>query len=248
MPQVYIQTSDGLRTRWPVAYPALPPDDDGTYTAVAPVDMLTNPDTDTLAQQVARLAPRGRAWNTDEAATTWGTRVQHGVWRLIAAGLVSVYLALTRVKNAAFPGQTDIAALEDWEAQHGLPDPCGDLSDQPAQRRRAVQAARILMDGFSRHDMLRLLIRAGAPSTVTVTERRGFECGWSECGAAGLEGADSNHKFYITGQQIITWLECGGNSISSVPLGALGNSNMLCVINRAKHAHTLAIFENAGAP
>lgn len=247
MPQVYIQTADGQRTRWPPEYPPLPPDSDGSYSAAVPVDLLTNPATDVLAQQVARLAPRGRAWNTDEAATTWGARVQHGVWRLIAAGLVSVYLALTRVKNAAFPGQTDLAALEDWEAQHGLPDPCGDLTDQPAQRRRAVQAARILTDGFSRHDMLRVLIRAGAPPSVTLTERRGFECGWSECNAAGLEGAEANHKFYIKGQQIVTWLEAGGNSLAS-PLGALGNGNLACVVASAKHSHTFAVFENAGAP
>lgn len=246
MALTYVQPAGGLRYRHPLAYPPLPPGDAGAYAPPDTDDVLTAPAVEFLAPQVARLAPRGRAWNTDEAAAPFGSRVQHGVWRLIAAGLVEVYVALTRALRSAFPGRADAAAILQWESEVGLPDACAGSTDDLAARRRAVQAARTATDGASRHDMLRLALRAGATATIEISESRGFNCSSSPCGAAPLAGPDATHQFYVSGLTERAWLTCGGNTLA-VPLGQSFTGAAECAIRRAAHSHTRPIFEISGA-
>lgn len=246
MPLTRIQLASGAVTIWPSAYPALPADAGAAYAPPDTDDVLTAPTPDFLGQQVQKLAPRGRAWNTDETAAPWGSKVQHGVWMLIGHALSDLYAALTRALRAAFPGRADVEAIIDWEADLGLPDPCSGTPEGLSQRRQAVQGARLAVEGASRHDMLRLLARTGAPPEVTITERRGLECGWNGLGEAGLCEPEAVHSFYLSGPSRVIWLEAGASPLPG-PLGALEIDISLCAINRAKHAHTQAIFEPSEA-
>ena len=242
MPLTRVQLAGSVATRWPLAYPPLPEDSALSYAPPSLDDALTAPEADTLARQVQRLAPRGRAWNTDEAAAPWGSKVQHGIWGLIGAALAQLYAVLTRIQRAAFPGLADVEAIADWEDQHGLPESCAGLAETLPARRKAVQAARLAVEGATRNDMLLLLRRAGAAPEVTITERRGFECGWSGCGEAGLEPQEMNHTFVVQGPATLTWLECGATPLPYA-LGALEADVPLCALERAKHSHTKAVFE-----
>lgn len=242
MPLTRVQLANGAVIVWPPAYPPLP---DGWLPSYAPPsidDALTTPDREMLGRQVQKLAPRGRAWNTDEAAAPWGSKVQHAIWRLIGEALVTLYGTLTRVQRSAFPGLSGAEAIADWEDQHGLPDPCAGAGDSLSARRAAVQAARLSTEGASRHDMLRLLARAGASPVVTIVERRGLECGWNGLGEAGLETPSATHEFYVRGPATEIWLEAGGSPLP-YPLGALETDVPLCALERAKHSHTRAVFE-----
>lgn len=242
MPLTHVQLANGTRYRWPVAYPPLPATVNAAYAPPNTDDLLTAPDFDLLARQVHKLAPRGRAWNTDETAAAWGTKVQHGIWRIAGEALAGFYAVCTRVYRAAFPGFAEPDALTDWESQLGLPDPCAATPDGLNERRAAVQAARLSVEGASRHDMLRLLARSGTPPEVTITERRGLECGWSGLGEAGIESPDAAHEFYVSGPATVIWQELGATPLP-YPLGALEADVSLCALERARHSHTKAVFE-----
>lgn len=246
MPLTRVQLATGDAYVWPPAYPPLPASAGASYAPPDTDDLLTAPDADFLGRQVQKLAPRGRAWNTDETAAPWGSKIQHGVWLLIGHALADLYAVLTRSLRSAFPGRADVEAIADWENDLGLPDPCAGIPDGLSQRRQAVQAARLAVEGASRHDMLRLLQRTGASPDVTITERRGLECGWSGLGEAGLCEPEAVHSFYIAGPSRVIWLEAGASPLPA-PLGSLEIDISLCAIDRARHSHTKAIFEPSEA-
>lgn len=241
VPLIFLQLADGTRYRALEAYPPAGPLTDSGYSAPAVDDVLRAPTADFLARQVRLLAPRGRAWNSDEAAAPWRSKTQHSVWLLIGHGLAELYTSITAALDAAFPGKAGEAALGDWEFQHGLPDACAASDDSLLARRRAVQAARLAQGGLSRIDALRLLMQAGAPDAV-VTEQRGFECGWDECGLDDLGSANCTHEIYVSGVTTERWLDCGNETLDQ-PLGTLEINAATCALERARHSHTMIIYE-----
>ncbi len=241
-PLIYIAPANGGAWYRPLAaYPAVPDENASALSTRALEDEFTNPNAENLAKVQQLYAPRGRAWQTDETRAQWGSTVFHGVLRLMGEALSIIYETLTRVRRAYYPALAEDAALKDWEHQYGLPDPCLEIGNDLLARRRAVRAARTATDGLSRIDLLRLLKRSGAVETTDIYEERGFECGLSECGGDVLGGLNANHQFFVTGNAALDWLSCGQNGLET-PLGVLMTDLPLCVLERAKPAHTQAVF------
>lgn len=241
-PLIYIAPANGGAWYRPLSvYPAVPDESASAISTRALEDEFTNPNAENLAKAQQLYAPRGRAWQTDETRAEWGSTVFHGVLRLMGEALSIIYDTLTRVRRAFYPALAEDAALKDWENQYGLPDPCLEIGNDLLARRRAVRAARTATDGLSRIDLLRLLRRSGAASNVDIYEVRGFQCGGARCGGTMLARQSYNHTFFIKGSGARKWLSCGQTSLS-MPLGRINTDLPLCVLERAKPAHTKAIF------
>jgi uncharacterized protein YmfQ (DUF2313 family) len=237
-PRMIVAPANGPPAYYPRAYLPLVPNPDLAYAPPDTTDILTAPSRDILARQTQRLAPRGRSWNTDEAAAPFGSKNQHGVWSLVGDGLAVFYGFLTRVVSAAFPGLADEDALAQWEFELGIPDGCGTgLAVNLASRRRVVQSARVPASGFTRSDIVDVGLRLA--TTLRVDERHGFQLGLAQCGGTMCGGdATLPFTFLVNAPGSIFWMECGATGLGQVPLGQYSSNDFFCLIDRLKHAHT----------
>lgn len=239
--KTYVLPAAGLVYRWPETPDPVPLDaaDEAAPPGVA--DRLTAPGMDDLAPQVQRLAPRGPAWNTDETAAPFGARVQHGVWRLIAAALTQVYATLTRSSLSAFPSNCDEDALVEWEQELGEPSPCLGLAPSLAQRRRAVRGALLHLEGANRVEFIKIARRIGYE--IEVSEAEASEFGWNGFGESGFGHPDLPFYFFISiGGELLTWIEFNAVGFGEDGFGSFTVDDLLCIINRARHSHTRATF------
>ncbi|MGF3027541.1 putative phage tail protein [Methylobacterium aquaticum] len=118
---------------WPCeALPATPP-------SVA--DRQAAPTVDDIYPQIAGvLTPRGPAWGTDEAGDGRGAGpVMRGVWRAIATWVARQNADEWTLATQALPSAITYS-LPDWEAEYGLPDPCGPGNATTEARIAAVRA------------------------------------------------------------------------------------------------------------
>lgn len=140
-PTVDADSTGGVPTGWPCArLSATPP---------SVLDAQAQPTPESLLPAVLALTPRGPAWGTDEAGDGRGASpVMRQVWTALAAWVAAQNRAEWGLATQALPSAvTD--ALADWEAELGLPDPCGGGDGSQEGRRNAVRARFAAQGGCS---------------------------------------------------------------------------------------------------
>ena len=133
---------DRVPAGWPCArLPTAPP-------SVA--DRQSAPSADDLTPQIAGvLTPRGPAWGTDEAGDGRGAQpVMRQAWRALAAWVARQNADEWTLATQALPSAISYS-LADWEAELGLPDPCGPGGQGFAARQTAVRARFMAQGGAS---------------------------------------------------------------------------------------------------
>lgn len=123
------------------------------------------------------LLPQGRAWPTDEPDSALAR-----AWAAVADGYARHHARTLDLLH----GESDPAAafelLPEWERTAGLPDDCAP-ADATLEERRAALVARLAGRGGQTVGYFEALA-AALGYDATVTERRPFTCGRSQCGGA----------------------------------------------------------------
>jgi uncharacterized protein YmfQ (DUF2313 family) len=244
---LYVDAS-GLVQR--VAPPALPPPEPGLGSPPPTADRLTGVTGAQLAPQLWKLFPRGRAFGRDGARLSdpdpdrvyWGSRRWHGLAGLIGEAMAAIHASLNRALYGAFPSLCQPDLIDDWEAEHGLPDPCvADVADETA-RRLAVIDARAPMAGANRLEIMRWLGRFGLDTIID--EPNGFEFGVDGFGETGFAGAGLHHCFTYSGPALQQgWIEFAASGFGEIGFGETRDTALHCLIARGRPAHSFAYFE-----
>ncbi|WP_058617627.1 putative phage tail protein [Methylobacterium indicum] len=149
------------------------------------VDRQAAPTADDLYPQIAGvLTPRGPAWGTDEAGDGRGAGpVMRGVWRALAAWTARQNADEWTLATQALPSAITYS-LADWEAEYGLPDPCGP-GGLTTEGRVAAVAARFRARGGASPAYF-VCLAATLGYTVTIEEPTQFLCDVSSVGTNSL--------------------------------------------------------------
>lgn len=211
-------------------------------------DALSAPDEAALLPQVLACAPRGPAWGTDEAGDGAGASPnQLKLWRGIAAALSDLYRWSFETAVQAFPSAITIS-LADWEAELGLPDPCGPADPAFAQRRAAVRARLSAIGGASPGYFICVARAAGYE--ITIEEASGFECNGSELGDGGdeLTGTDPETVWIVRPESYRMFefeLGAGGGELGDGGTRLVSYTDIAgleCVLRRISPVHTQLVF------
>lgn len=243
--RTFVVPADSPGYRWPVDLPPITcPVQSGGVPPV-PMDRLSAPTGDQLLPQIICLAPRGRAWQTDEVNAPVGSTVQHRVWGVVADALASAYASLTRAVGAAYPSAADDGGIQSWEYDYGLPDPCLGRAPGLEARRQAVRGALVAADDASIQSMVCAAERIGFP--IEIEEWDAFECGWTGFGEAGFGSADLAFEFLVIAPTLpLTWIAFGEIGFGDEGFGSFPPDGLVCLIQHIKHSHTWAHYRIEG--
>ncbi|ACL57413.1 YmfQ family protein [Methylobacterium nodulans] len=164
-------------------------------------DIQAEPTAERILPQLLALTPRGPAWGTDEAGDGRGASpVMRQVWSALAAWVAEVNRVEFDLATQALPSAVSWA-LPDWEAELGLPDPCGTGPTGREARVAAVRARFAAQGGASPAYFICLAASIGYD--ITIEEPTQFLCDVSECSNDSLEE---------------TWFTCDEGECDSTPL------------------------------
>jgi uncharacterized protein YmfQ (DUF2313 family) len=181
---------------------------------------------------VQALLPGGWAWpRAPEANLT----------RLVQAlgdGFARVHRAVARLLVIEADPRTVEDLLPEWERAFGLPDPCvGDAEMTLAERRRVLTAKVAAKGGQSRAYLIALAAAHGY--AVTLEEFRPATC-IDPCDTP-VYGEPWAYAFRVNAAELnVVWATCV--DLCNVPLRTWGNARLECLIDRAKPAHTIALY------
>ncbi|MGV2980687.1 hypothetical protein ACERNI_10825 [Camelimonas sp. ID_303_24] len=231
--------------RWPATLPPI------TCPAILggvppiPLDRLSAPTGDVLLPQVIAVAPRGRAWQTDETSGPVGATVQHKLWAVVADAVAGAYATLTRAVGAAFPSAADEGGIASWEYDYGLPDPCLGQTPGLEARRQAVRGALVSADDASIQAMV--CAAAAIGYDIQIEEWDAFECGWTGFGEAGFGSPDLAFEFLVIAPNLpLTWIAFGEIGFGNEGFGSFPPDGLVCLIQHIKHSHTWAHYSIEG--
>jgi uncharacterized protein YmfQ (DUF2313 family) len=176
-------------TRWPRV--ALSQD------TVAISDALADPDGADLNRSHVTLLPQGAAWGTPDGAALPEETILWKFWRAITEPIVTTYRDLWSVAmSSTSVSLTLAAALEDWEIEYGLPDPCLGPDQSFAQRYKWLRF-RVLSKGtITPGDFLNLAAEAG--HDILIEEPEFFELGHSDLGGPDETGSpEMEHRVIV---------------------------------------------------
>lgn len=207
-------------------------------------------------RQIQNLAPHGQAWpRDDENATSL-------LWLASAEEPARVDAAALRLLDEAHP-ESALDSLEDWERVLGLPDQCLPSGRSIQERRRAIVAK--LTDGGHHGLAYWYGLAEGLDVEITVRRHNPFICGLSQVGdpagefestpeARALQRAGAvTHRLgppsirywwevIVYGERVIRF-RCGSSRLPD-KLGVYRVATELeCIFNRDKRAHTLVTFK-----
>lgn len=214
-------------------------------------DALTAPTGDQLVPSIILQTPRGAAWRHDSASMMWR------FWRSISDPVCDLYSKLWKLAFAStactLSGPSDPAnnALDDWEAEWGLPDPCTAWQAfTEAQRIRALRVK--IADPGGQSAQYFICAAQALGYSVAVSENRPMRCGQGRCGKTQL-GAPANEVIWnvTLSTSTVTFFRCGGSKCGKDPLGTFGRARDLeCELNDKRPAHTQVFFRYVyiGAP
>lgn len=185
------------------------------------------------AAMLAGLLPRGIIWRG-------GPRL-NALLGACAEELARLEGAAHRLIREVTP-QTAVEALEDWEAELGLPDPCLGAAGTIQQRREAV--LRKLQRGGGQNEAYYLdLARALGYPGARVDGVREFRAGVSRAGHRVWAEA-WHHVFFVTVPLHGDVREFrAGSSRAGDRLRLWGDEALECVMRREKPAHTNVIVQ-----
>lgn len=184
---------------------------------------------DYLAQEQA-LLPQGAAWPRESDATL--TKLLNA----FADELARIDgRALTLIEEA--DPRTTNELLGDWERVAGLPDTCVAAALGTAQRIAALVTKLTTIGGQSREYYIALAAKLGY--TITITEFAPFTV------ASRIDTPIRGELWRFAWQvnaPLVTQTFFTMNSTVADALSTFGNTQLECVINRLKPAHTHAQF------
>lgn len=216
-----------------------------TLNLPAQADALSDPDYDEIALSLAGLLPVGGAWRAPDNAAFDPSdgSLLGGFVRGLAGAWQAIYRKLFGLSLESTASTLD-AALEDWEAEYGLPDPClGEDPDRATRIRSLV--AKVRSGGtITVADFIRVAADLGY--RVTIEEPHPFECGVSECTVGGDEISGVNQYLWIVhvGDTPQTQFqcgisECGVDYLLWFPLA----TGLECVFRALAPAWTMPVFD-----
>ncbi len=190
---------------------------------------------DAYLSQLKALLPSGTAFSQQS-----GT-VLESVLSVFAAEFAKVETKSLDLIREADP-RTTIELLLDWEAEAGLPDTCIG-SDGTLQERRDLLLQRLTSRGGQAVDFF-IEVASLLGYLITIEEHRPFVCGKSKCGdtSGGATTDDLKIRYHWTitvPNARLTNFKTGvsrcGESLGKFTQA----SDLLCVFNRIKPAHTV---------
>jgi len=176
------------------------------------------------------LTPAGPALSRDP--DDWYPRLMQ-----VLADELARYDAFVRDLADELDPQTTAALLPEWEAMVGLPDPCtGQLPTLEARRQALLQ--RLTKRGRLTAGFVKAAAAAMGFAVDAIVRHDAFVAGTSE---VGEELADQDAQFVFdveTPDAQVFEAEVAGFAVGE-PLGFIGNSQLECLLERIRPAHTL---------
>jgi uncharacterized protein YmfQ (DUF2313 family) len=159
----------------------------------------------------------------------------------LAAGFARLHRAVARLLVVEADPRTVEDLLPEWERAFGLPDPCvADAETTIVERRRVLTAKVAAKGGQSRAFLIALAAAHGYE--VTIDEFRPATC-VDPCDTP-VYGDEWAYAFRVNAAELnVTWATCV--DLCNVPLRTWGNARLECLIDRAKPAHTIALYAYA---
>lgn len=180
--------------------------------------------------QLQALLPRGGAWPREPDATL--TRLLQA----LADELARVDGRAQVLIEEEDP-RTTYEMLSDWERAFGLPETCAGAGETTQQRRNALVAKVTGIGGQSRQYFIDLAEQLGYE--ITITEFDPFTVG--DTVDDEIYGELWQFAWQVNAPQESITPFLATSSVDD-PLGAWGNEQLECAINRLKPAHTTALF------
>lgn len=173
--------------------------------------------------------------------------------------LVRVDTRVTDLIRESDP-RSALETLGDWERVAGLPDSCVVVSSITIQERRARLVQKLISTGGQSLGYFSL-IAEGLGYPVEFREYRPFVVGQSQVGLVESEGPASTYVYGLTDdpgirynwavavlQPRVTWFKVSESELGKDPLAKIDYATDLeCVLNKLKPAHTVLIFSYEGA-
>lgn len=206
-------------------------------------DILADPSDLTMRGAVVSLAPRGAAWGTDESGDGKGASpFQLAYWEAVGAAFGNLFrLAFISASQSHPSGIT--VALEEWEAELGLPDPCFAGNSSTEARIKAVRMKYAALGGSSPAYFICLARAAGYE--ISIEEPDGFECDASECDGPDYVTTIDLRTFWIVTPVGVqeTWFRPDEGECDSDPLeGFEPMTDLECLLKSVAPMHTRLIF------
>ncbi|WP_432721301.1 DUF2313 domain-containing protein [Jeongeupia wiesaeckerbachi] len=191
---------------------------------------------DDYREQLSALLPQGLAWPRDPDTILQRTLGSFG------AGLAKLDTYGDALLDEAWP-RSSYGLLADWERVAGLPDECSVLGQTLESRRNAVAAKLAARGGQSPAYFIGIAAQYGHVD-ATITEFRARRYG----------RARNGQRFGGWGWQYVWQLNLPAQTVeqrnSGDPFGEYyqvwGDSQLECVINKLKPAHTRVFFTYGG--
>jgi uncharacterized protein YmfQ (DUF2313 family) len=187
---------------------------------------------DFLAAQ-QRLLPPGKAMTLDPAALL--TALQAA----LSGRMVAVHAqvgVLTEVESD--PRQT-VELLPDWEASFGLPDPCSP-PDATIARRQAALVAKIASQG-GQSPAYYISVALALGYVITITEFQAATFGHATFGSPFYD-YNWEDAWQVNAPAITEFFAAFGTAYFGDPFASYSSTELGCVLNRLKPAHTKLIL------
>jgi uncharacterized protein YmfQ (DUF2313 family) len=213
---------------------------------------------DDYAHALLTLLPHGQAWPRDPASTMvrvlWGLASYWGFVDSRAADLL---------ERESDP-RTTVELLTDWERNWGLPDPCFKETLTIADRQRMLVFKMTLLGGQSRDFFINDVARDMLGVTIQITEYAPFMAGVSQAGDTRAlplnpDPLKGDFRWYIGQPEMrfywtvhvdsarLTWFRASSGEAGVSPHLRIGlNTDLECLLNRWKPAHTEIVFDYSG--
>ena len=209
-------------------------------------DRHTRRSGDDYAAMFMMMLPTGQAWPKEPGST-----LERGVNGLSQYWGFVDSRAADLLERESDPRKT-IELLPDWEQAFGLPDPCFQEPLTISERQRVLVQRMTLLGAQSRAWFIEVASWLGY--TIRIGEYAPFMAGISRCGSTLDDNGDQRwmlgqpeNRFYWTvhvDTARLSWFRAGSGECGVDPHLRIGLATDLeCVLNRWKPAHTLIIYD-----
>lgn len=219
-----------------------PSSGDAPQQILAPWDALANPANDDLIDAGLAMWPTGPAWGTPDGESMTENSVLARFTRVLLSPFEFLYArAFQLARESTVQGVDEL--LPEWEADYGLPGPCGP-SGSTEERLRALEAKVRGVAVIHPKDFIALAKSYGFK--ITTEEPCMFECGFSECGGEHQLGDPMTEETYWiihVADLAVDYFRCGEGECGATPLFSLGEAErLLCMLKQYAPAWTIPIL------